>query len=60
MRLETEFVDVSLALLFQTDKAFLVTPDGWRKIWLPKSQVEENPDGTFKIPMWIAADKELI
>lgn len=24
-------------------------------IWLPKSMVKENPDGTFEIPNWIIA-----
>ncbi len=28
--------------------------------WLPRSQVEINPDGTVTIPEWLAIDKGLV
>lgn len=29
-------------------------------IWVPKSMVEKNDDGTFTMPEWLALDKGLI
>jgi len=29
-------------------------------IWIPTSQVEDNGDGTFAMPEWLAKDKGLI
>lgn len=29
-------------------------------VWVPKSQVEDNGDGTFTMPEWLAKDKGLI
>ncbi len=43
--------------LFQGDK----DGDGrevW--VWVPTSQVEDNGDGTFTMPEWLAKDKGLI
>ena len=43
----------------ETEKAIrLVVGD--RSAWLPKSMVEDNGDGTFTLPEWLAKDKELI
>lgn len=28
--------------------------------WLPKSQIEDNGNGTFTLPEWLAYEKELI
>jgi len=54
-----QLIDLALLLKHETSKAFLVT-DGDRDVWLPKSQVEKNDDGTFTMPEWLAQDKELI
>ncbi|TXH43280.1 MAG: hypothetical protein E6Q97_34270 [Desulfurellales bacterium] len=29
-------------------------------VWLPTSQIENNNDGTFTLPEWLAKDKGLI
>lgn len=34
--------------------------DGSRTAWLPKSLVEDNRDGTFTMPEWLALEKGLI
>jgi hypothetical protein len=34
--------------------------DGKRTEWVPKSQVEENGDGTIAMPEWLAKDKGFI
>lgn len=51
--------DLTADLKHETDKAFLVT-DGDKDVWLPKSLVENNGDGTFTMPEWLAIDKELV
>lgn len=53
-------VDVTAELRHETELAFLVF-DGVKEVWLPKSQVEHDPqDGTFALPDWLARDKGLI
>ena len=34
--------------------------DGERVVWLPRSQIEINDDGTVSMPEWLAKEKELI
>lgn len=29
-------------------------------VWLPKSQITDNGDGTYKMPEWLATQKGLI
>lgn len=43
----------------ETDIAIRLVVDG-TAAWLPKSQVEDNGDGTFTMPEWLAKDKGLI
>lgn len=56
---ESNLVDIAAELRHETPKAFLIF-DGEKEIWLPKSQVENNDDGTFAMPEWLALDKGLI
>lgn len=51
--------DVAGRLVRETDKAWLID-DGAQEVWLPKSQVEKNPDGTFTMPEWLATEKGLL
>jgi hypothetical protein len=34
--------------------------DGKVTAWVPRSQVEDNGDGTFTMPEWLAKDKGFI
>lgn len=43
----------------ETDLAFLLH-DGATKAWVPKSQITDNEDGTFTMPVWLAEDKGFI
>ena len=52
-------VDVEAKLLHETDFAYRIT-DGKKTVWVPKSQVQKNDDGTFTMPEWLAIEKELI
>jgi hypothetical protein len=53
-------VDIAGEVQGETEKAFRFF-DGARMVWLPKSQVEWNPDdGTMTMPDWLAIEKELV
>ncbi len=56
----SDIIDVAATLAHETPKAFLVDAGMKEKIWLPKSQVEKNDDGTFAMPEWLAKEKGLI
>jgi hypothetical protein len=56
---KSELCDIEAKIKAETDKAYLLY-DGKRSVWVPKSQVENNGDGTFTMPSWLALDKELI
>lgn len=43
----------------ETDKAFRIF-DGKTTEGVPKSQVEDNEDGTFTMPEWLAQEKGFI
>ena len=56
---EAELFDMSAEIVAETEKAYLLN-DGTVQAWVPKSQVEDNGDGTFTMPEWIAKDKGFI
>ena len=55
----SDLVDIAAELRGETDKAFRLY-DGARTEWVPKSQVENNEDGTFAMPEWLAKEKGFI
>lgn len=55
----SDLVDISAELRGETDKAFRIF-DGTTTDWVPKSQVEQNDDGTFTMPEWLAKEKGFI
>lgn len=64
-----ELVDLTLALLAETDAAILVSDDGTEKkaVWVPKSQVEIErlkPSGSNEaivtMPLWLATERRLV
>ncbi len=54
-----ELFDVAAEIKGETDKAWRLF-DGTKTAWVPKSQVEQNGDGTFTMPMWLAEEIEFI
>lgn len=56
---KSELFDVAGELRGETEKAYRIF-DGTRTEWVPKSQVERNPDGTFTMPVWLATEKGFI
>lgn len=54
-----EVVDIAAEVRAETDKARRLF-DGKKTEWFPKSQVEDNRDGTFTMPEWLAKEKGFI
>jgi len=54
-----ELFDLTAEVRGETDKAWRLH-DGKTTAWVPKSQVEDNHDGTFTMPEWLALDKGFI
>lgn len=51
--------DISAEIKCETDRAWRLF-DGAKTEWVPKSQVENNRDGTFTMPEWLAKEKGFI
>lgn len=56
---KSELYDFAAEQRHETEKAVLLF-DGEKEIWVPKAQTQDNGDGTFTIPEWLAIEKELI
>lgn len=56
---KSELTEIAAKIRHETDKAYLLH-DGTNEAWVPKSQVENNNDGTFTMPLWLAQDKGFI
>jgi hypothetical protein len=54
-----QLTDIACVVRHETHAAYLIF-DGAKEAWLPKSMVEENDDGTFTMPEWLAHEKGLI
>lgn len=63
--------DISAIIRHETDNAYLLydgrseikkgdTVSSELRVWVPKSKVEDNGDGTFTMPEWLALDKGFI
>lgn len=56
---KSELIDIAGEIKGETKHAFRLY-DGGKTEWVPKSQVEDNGDGTFTMPVWLAKDKGFI
>ena len=56
---EAKLIDIALEIKEETEKAYRVS-DGTFLEWIPKSQVENNEDGTFTMPEGLAKEKGFI
>jgi hypothetical protein len=54
-----ELIDIAAEVRGETEKAWRLH-DGTKTEWVPKSQVEQNSDGTFTMPLWLAKDKGFV
>lgn len=57
--MKSALVDMAAEIRGETPKAYRLF-DGKKTEWVPKSQVENNGDGTFTMPEWLARDKGFI
>lgn len=57
--MNVKLFDISAEIRGETERAWKLF-DGTRSEWVPKSQVEDNGDGTFTMPLWLAKDKGFI
>lgn len=55
----SNLIDIAGEIRRETDHAILLF-DGNKEVWLPKSQVEDNRDGTIAMPEWLAKERGLI
>lgn len=65
--MRSDLVDIEAELKHQTDKAILVSADGEREVWIPKSQCEfdqPRPGGsciiTITLSQSVAEEKGLV
>ncbi len=54
-----DLIEIAGEICAETDKALRIF-DGKKIEWVPKSQVEDNKDGTFTMPEWLAQEKGFI
>lgn len=55
----SDLIGIAAEMRRETDAALLLF-DGTKEVWVPKSQVEDNGDGTFAMPEWLAEKKGLL
>jgi hypothetical protein len=53
MKRNNDIIEIFAELRLETEKVFLLY-DGDKEAWLPKAQVDNNGDGTFSMPEWLA------
>jgi hypothetical protein len=56
---KSELFDMACEIKAETNKAWLLY-DGKKQEWIPKSQAENNCDGTFTMPLWLAVEKGFV
>ena len=57
--MKSDLVDIAAQKKGETPKAIRLY-NGSTTEWVPKQFVEENGDGTFTMPEWLAKDKGFI
>lgn len=57
--IESKLTDIAGELRGETDKAYRIY-DGKTTEWVAKSLVEQNDDGTWTMPEWLAKEKGFI
>jgi hypothetical protein len=57
---KSNIIDIAAVKKYETDKAFLLDIGNEKPVWFPKTHVEDNEDGTYAMPEWMALDKGAI
>lgn len=63
--MKSDLVDIACVIRRETDKAVCIDHGGKETAWLPKSQIEVEPnsDGktvTVSMPQWLAEEKRIV
>jgi len=56
---KSELFDMACEIKGETPNAYRLY-DGKKTEWVPKSQVENNKDGTVTMPLWLAKEKGFV
>lgn len=56
----SDLMDIAAVKRHETEKAVLLDTGGKEPAWFPKAQVEDNGDGTWAMPEWLAYEKGAI
>lgn len=56
---DPKLIDIAAEIRGETEKAYRLY-DGTRTEWVPKQFVEDNGDGTFTMPEFLAMEKGFI
>lgn len=60
---DAKLVTIRVRHIAETEHAVCVLPDGGKKVWLPKGQIEvqreSSPYCTVDLPEWLAIEKGL-
>lgn len=56
---EPDTIEIRAEVIRQTDFAWLISDDGSREVWIPKSQADWVDEGIIEMPEWLAIDKGL-
>ena len=59
MSRSNDLIDIAGEIRAETEKAIQFF-DGDVVVWLPRSQIEVNDDGTVTMPEWLAIEKGLV
>ncbi len=57
---KSSIIDIAATIKHETEKAYLLDIGNEKPEWFAKSQIEDNGDGTFAMPEWLAQDKGAI
>ena len=58
--MKSDLVDIDAEVRHETNDAYLLDHGGKEPAWAPKSLVEDNGDGTFAMPEWLAIEKGMV
>lgn len=57
--MKEKLIDIACEIKGETKNAYRIY-DGAKTEWVPKSQVENNKDGSITMPEWLAKEKGFI
>jgi len=55
-----DIIEVEGQVHHETEKAYLFSTDGEKKVWLAKSMCEWNGESIMELPEWVAVEKGLV